>query len=64
MLDGGMCWRRCHLGAGEFNGFLKIREPLLQPALRFDNGQLYISAGYQPKIDWEAQTVVQKRTFS
>jgi L-alanine-DL-glutamate epimerase-like enolase superfamily enzyme len=53
-------------GAGEFNGFLKIRDPLLQPAIHFDNGHLHIAPGYWPTVNWDANaaTVIQKRTFS
>ncbi len=37
--------------AGEFNGFLKSRERILTPPLRFDAGAIVIPAGYRPHPD-------------
>jgi L-Ala-D/L-Glu epimerase / N-acetyl-D-glutamate racemase len=54
------CWMEACIGAelihgaGEFNGFLKIREPLLCPPLDFAGGQLRIARGYAPAISWSA----------
>lgn len=52
------CWMEACVGAdliegaGEFNGFLKARDPLLSPGLRFAGGHLEIEAAFRPVIDW------------
>lgn len=52
------CWMEASTGAdiiegaGEFNGFLKTRDRLLSPGLRFANGHLEIEAAFRPLIDW------------
>ena len=52
------CWMEACVGAGlihgagEFNGFLKIREPLLAPPLAFGEGRLHVAPDYAPCIDW------------
>jgi len=40
--------------AGEFNGYLKLVNGLLDPPLAFDNGNLVFLAGYRPKVDRDA----------
>ena len=37
--------------AGEFNGFLKPKVSLFAEPMRFENGELVLPAGFQPKID-------------
>lgn len=37
--------------AGEFNGFLKSKERLLNPEMRFENGAVVLPEGYKPQID-------------
>lgn len=37
--------------AGEFNGFLKPRDRLLDPRLRFEAGAIELPAGYRPRLD-------------
>jgi L-alanine-DL-glutamate epimerase-like enolase superfamily enzyme len=37
--------------AGEFNGFLKPKDRLLDPHLTFADGSLKMPAGYRPKLD-------------
>jgi len=37
--------------AGEFNGFLKPKDRLLDPPLTFTDGSLKMPAGYRPKLD-------------
>jgi L-alanine-DL-glutamate epimerase-like enolase superfamily enzyme len=37
--------------AGEFNGFLKPKERLLDPPLTFTEGSIQLSAGYRPSLD-------------
>lgn len=37
--------------AGEFNGFLKPKERLLDPPLRFADGSVELPAGYRPLLD-------------
>jgi L-Ala-D/L-Glu epimerase len=55
------CWMEACVGAdliegaGEFNGFLKARDPLLSPGLRFADGHLEIEAGFRPVIDWSSR---------
>lgn len=57
------CWMEASVGAdlihgaGEFNGFLKLRETLLAPPLDFVAGRLHIAPGYTPRIDWPAHRV-------
>lgn len=40
--------------AGEFNGFLKPKERLLDPPLPFANGAIRLPAGYRPELDQAA----------
>jgi L-Ala-D/L-Glu epimerase len=40
--------------AGEMNGFLKARSPLLSDPLAFRDGALYLKAGYVPRLDPES----------
>jgi o-succinylbenzoate synthase len=40
--------------AGEMNGFLKPRAPLLAPSLEFRAGKLWLEPGYSPRLDPEA----------
>ena len=37
--------------AGEFNGFLKPKDRLLDPPLTFADGSLQMPAGYRPALD-------------
>jgi L-alanine-DL-glutamate epimerase-like enolase superfamily enzyme len=37
--------------AGEFNGFLKPRERLFLNPLRFEDGELILPAGFEPRLD-------------
>jgi L-Ala-D/L-Glu epimerase len=41
--------------AGEFNGFLKPKERLLDPELPFEQGGIVLPEGYKPRIDPERQ---------
>jgi L-alanine-DL-glutamate epimerase-like enolase superfamily enzyme len=43
--DGGIT------NAGEFNGFLKTRAPLLENPMTFESGTLRLVAGYSPRVD-------------
>lgn len=45
--------------AGEFNGFLKPKDRLLVPPLKFADGGIQMPAGYRPKLD---RTAVEKFT--
>jgi L-Ala-D/L-Glu epimerase len=55
------CWMEACVGfglihgAGEFNGFLKTKNRLLAPELRFEAGQLHIDASYWPAINWSTR---------
>ncbi|MPZ39999.1 MAG: hypothetical protein GEU95_18470 [Rhizobiales bacterium] len=40
--------------AGEFNGFLKPKERLLDPPLTFSGGAIHLKAGYRPQLDRQA----------
>lgn len=40
--------------AGEFNGFLKPHERLLDPPLTFSQGAIHLRAGYWPRLDRRA----------
>lgn len=48
-------WGRIE-NAGEFNGFLKPRDRLLDPPLRFEAGSIDLPAGYRPRLDLAALT--------
>jgi L-alanine-DL-glutamate epimerase-like enolase superfamily enzyme len=54
------CWlealvaARCIDNAGEMNGFLKARSPLLARPLVFRDGALQLEAGYVPRLDPES----------
>jgi L-alanine-DL-glutamate epimerase-like enolase superfamily enzyme len=49
-MEGCIAARRID-NAGEMNGFLKARAPLLQNRLDFRNGALQLKAGYWPRLD-------------
>lgn len=40
--------------AGEFNGFLKLRERLFRNPLPFEGGEIRLPAGFRPELDREA----------
>ncbi|HSG94838.1 MAG TPA: enolase C-terminal domain-like protein, partial [Afifellaceae bacterium] len=56
------CWMEACVGAdlvygaGEFNGFLKTRDRLMDPSLGFTDGHLDIPAGFEPRIDEDMLT--------
>lgn len=51
------CWMEACIAArhidnaGEMNGFLKARSPLLAPILEFREGKLWLQPGYTPHLD-------------
>ena len=51
------CWMEACIAArlidnaGEMNGFLKARSPLLAPTLEFRDGKLWLQPGYIPRLD-------------
>jgi L-alanine-DL-glutamate epimerase-like enolase superfamily enzyme len=49
----GLVAARCIDNAGEMNGFLKARSPLLAAPLAFRDGALQLEAGYVPRLDAE-----------
>ena len=66
------CWMevcvgaRVIFGAGECNGFLKTRDRLLSPSLRFADGHVHVDAGFSPTIAWaeHSHLVTQDVAFS
>lgn len=56
------CWMEAcvaaeHIGnAGEMNGFLKLREPLLLQPLTVDNDAIALKVGFVPRLDQAAVT--------
>ncbi len=54
------CWMEACVAAGrvstagEMNGWLKQRRPLLRNPLRVERGAIHIPAGYRPELDREA----------
>ncbi len=53
-------------GAGECNGFLKTRDRLLSPSMRFADGHVHVDAGLRPTIAWSehAHLVTQEVSIS
>ena len=50
--------------AGEFNGYLKPKMPLLTDPLGFEEGALVMPAGYRPEVDRDrlaVHTLAQER---
>jgi len=53
------CWMEACVGsrtirnAGENNGFLKLRQTLLEPALDFHDGSIHLPSGYWPHVSVE-----------
>lgn len=66
------CWMEACVGAGvifgagECNGFLKTRDRLLSPGLRFADGHVHVEAGYRPAVDWSghAHLVTQEVSYA
>ena len=50
--------------AGEMNGFLKARAPLLQGGLEFRDGAMQLKAGYAPRLDRAALETFAVDSFS
>ena len=50
--------------AGEMNGFLKARSPLIENALAFRNGAMQLTAGYVPRLDRAALDTYAIESFS
>jgi L-alanine-DL-glutamate epimerase-like enolase superfamily enzyme len=50
--------------AGEMNGFLKARSPLIENALAFGNGAMQLKAGYAPHVDRAALDTYAIESFS
>ena len=45
--------KECVNNAGEYNGFLKLNDQIFKEGLRFEQGEMIISAGYYPEVDEE-----------
>ena len=51
------CWMEACIAArqidnaGEMNGFLKARSPLIDNGLTFDDGAMLLKAGFAPRLD-------------
>jgi L-alanine-DL-glutamate epimerase-like enolase superfamily enzyme len=60
------CWMEACIAnvtirnAGEFNGFLKPKDPLFTEPLRFQAGELILPVGYAPSIDADALAAHEK----
>jgi L-alanine-DL-glutamate epimerase-like enolase superfamily enzyme len=58
------CWMEACVAAGEIvtagemNGWLKQRRPLVANPMRVADGAIRIPAGYRPEIDWDAVDAV------
>ncbi len=50
--------------AGEMNGFLKARSPLIENGLAFRNGAMTLKAGYAPRLDRAALDTYAIESFS
>ena len=50
--------------AGEMNGFLKARSPLIENGLEFRDGAMRLKAGYAPRLDRAALDAYRIDSFS
>ena len=64
------CWMEACIAArhidnaGEMNGFLKARSPLIENGLAFRNGAMALKAGYAPRLDRAALDTYAIESFS
>jgi len=64
------CWMEACIAArqidnaGEMNGFLKARSPLIQNGLEFRGGAMRLKAGYVPRLDRAALDTYKIEAFS